>query len=416
VPGTLMPVPRLQFSDVNGVPLPGALIYFFTSGTATPQPAFSDAGLTTPLTQPAVCDAGGFLTAYLSPGVSYKIRVESSTAVVQYTVDPVNAVPASSFDVDIPGTAGEALTTNDAVYLSLGDGGRVAGRWYKTDADFDYASTTATAMGLVIADIASGSSGNIRINGRFTGLAGLSIGSVYYASATAGALTATPPTNARRIGVADSTTSLILSHWLPIVNASSTLAGLVSLGDQQLGTGVKDFEKTPRMQPGTSSGTFAPMMAVVDGSITPGSNSGTGETVLMTLNLPGNALPVDGKGIRVVFKGTATNAASTKDLRCYFTTDGGGATGTNMCGSVVGFQSGNAQVWTLEIQIWRTAAATQKAHMEFRTDSAGTLLGRQLRTTPAQTMANPLDVVLTGQSNNASTEITVQEGWIETLK
>jgi hypothetical protein len=152
---------------------------------------------------------------FLSPGKSYKFVLSPSTDTDPptspiWTQDNISTVPPSTVDLDVIGTAGEDLAINDAVYLSAGDGSRVAGRWYKTDADNNYSSSTATHVGMMPAALSSGASGSIRLQGRLTGLTSLTAGTPYYASATAGALTATAPTNARTIGVADSTTTLLL--------------------------------------------------------------------------------------------------------------------------------------------------------------------------------------------------------------
>jgi hypothetical protein len=64
-------------------------------------------------------------------------------------------------------------------------------------------------VGFAVAAMASAGSGTIRLSGRVTGLSSLSAGSSYYVSGTAGALTATMPSNARFVGQADSTTTLI---------------------------------------------------------------------------------------------------------------------------------------------------------------------------------------------------------------
>jgi hypothetical protein len=58
--------------------------------------------------------------------------------------------------------------------------------------------------------IASGATGTVRISGAVTTASSVSTGSPYYLSATAGAVTVTPPTNAVRIGIAVSSTSIVL--------------------------------------------------------------------------------------------------------------------------------------------------------------------------------------------------------------
>jgi len=116
------------------------------------------------------------------------------------------------------GTAGETLLAGDVAYLSSGSGGKTAGLWYKADSANAY-SSTLPVLAMVPAGITSGSSGTFRLAGAMPGLSALTLGATYYVGTT-GALTATAPTNARVVGVADTTTSLIITPNPP---ASDTL-------------------------------------------------------------------------------------------------------------------------------------------------------------------------------------------------
>ena len=210
--GTIIPFVPQQFYDSNGDPCSGCKLYAYAAGTSTPQATYSDVTLTTANANPVVMNAAGRPTTgyiFLS-ATSYKFEFQSAASVVLWTVDNASAIPTTATSLDVTGTAGEALSAGDAVYLSDGSGALNAGRWYKADADNTYSSSTAGMAGIAPAAIASGASGSIRISGRVTGLSGLTAGELYYSSATAGALTATPPTNARFLGEAESTTVLIL--------------------------------------------------------------------------------------------------------------------------------------------------------------------------------------------------------------
>jgi hypothetical protein len=57
----------------------------------------------------------------------------------------------------------------------------------------------------------AGDSTTVRRMGRLTGISGLTAGLTYYVSATAGAITSTAPSNTRRVGVADTTSSLVVA-------------------------------------------------------------------------------------------------------------------------------------------------------------------------------------------------------------
>ena len=211
--GTLVPFVTQQFYDSNGDPCSGCLLYTYSAGTSTPLATYSNVTLATANANPVVMNAAGRPTTgyiFLS-STSYKFEFQSAAGVVLWTVDNASAIPTTATSLDISDqVAGEALTAGDAVYLSDGSGALNAGRWYKTDSDNTYSSSTAGMAGIAPDAIASGATGSIRLSGRVTGLSGLTTGTRYFASATAGGLTATPPTNARFLGMAVSTTVLVL--------------------------------------------------------------------------------------------------------------------------------------------------------------------------------------------------------------
>lgn len=208
--GTVMPSPVFTGWDNNGDPLSGGLLYTYEAGTTTPLATYSEVTLTTPNANPVVLDSAGRAVVYLS-ATSYKFLLKNAAGSTIWTQDNVSAVPTTSADVDVEAIAGEAIAAGEAVYLSDGSGARTAGRWYLTDADLTYASSAAVSVGIAPNAIASGATGTVRVAGRVTGLSALSAGSVYYVSATAGALTASILTNTRVVGMADTTTSLILT-------------------------------------------------------------------------------------------------------------------------------------------------------------------------------------------------------------
>ena len=57
--GSLVPWIDQQFHDANGLPLAGGQITAYATGTTTPQDTYSDAGLTTPNTNPIILDSAG---------------------------------------------------------------------------------------------------------------------------------------------------------------------------------------------------------------------------------------------------------------------------------------------------------------------------------------------------------------------
>lgn len=90
--------------------------------------------------------------------------------------------------------AGESLSARDAVYLNPSDG-----KVYKCDAD------DLTKLGFIgFARDAAATNANVAIrhDGLMTGFTSLTVGAPYYLSGTAGAITATAPTNYKLVGYA----------------------------------------------------------------------------------------------------------------------------------------------------------------------------------------------------------------------
>ena len=218
--GTLIPSPVFTGLDNNGAIVPGGKLYTYLAGTTTNQATYTDVALTVPNANPIVLDSAGRAVVYVPSGSSFKLVLKTAADVTLWTRDNVAAVPSSTTEFDITGVFGEAVDARDVVYLSDGSGGLTAGRWYIADADNTYGSSDATLIGMVPEAVALAATGTIRLGGRITGLTGLTAGTRYYVSATAGALTSSAPTNVWLVGKADSTTSLVLTQnqggaWVP---------------------------------------------------------------------------------------------------------------------------------------------------------------------------------------------------------
>lgn len=80
-----------QPSNINGVPLAGAKLYFYASGTTTAITVYQDFNNTTPHTSPVLADASGiFPPVYISDAtVSYKTVLKTALDVTVQTVDPI---------------------------------------------------------------------------------------------------------------------------------------------------------------------------------------------------------------------------------------------------------------------------------------------------------------------------------------
>jgi hypothetical protein len=126
-------------------------------------------------------------------------------ATVGYVLDTVVGGTVAFDTMTVAGNGGEAIVAGNLVYFKTSDQ-----EWYKTDAD---ASATSVGVQLGIAlgtgSDGAGISGGIQISGTWT-TTGLTAGSVYYVSGTAGAITTTPGANSRVVGLALSTTKLLL--------------------------------------------------------------------------------------------------------------------------------------------------------------------------------------------------------------
>ena len=82
-------LPYQTVFDAAGVPLPGAQLFFYESGTDTPLNTYSDATLATPNTNPVVANAGGmFPNIFLLPQ-AYKVVLTDALGDEIWTADPV---------------------------------------------------------------------------------------------------------------------------------------------------------------------------------------------------------------------------------------------------------------------------------------------------------------------------------------
>ena len=195
--GTIMPNPKFLGFDNNGDPLSGGKLYTYAAGTTTPQDTYSDVGLSVANTNPVILDSGGRATVFLSNS-SYKFVLKNSDDVTIWTQDNISAFNPTNLDIE--GTVGEAVTAGQLVYLSDGSGGKTAGKWYLTDADFDYASSLPT-IAVVTVSAAINASASLRMQGSYTYSSALVAGASYYVSGTAGALATTPGTYNRFVGI-----------------------------------------------------------------------------------------------------------------------------------------------------------------------------------------------------------------------
>jgi len=213
--GTLAPQPYLMALDNNGAIINGGKLCTYSAGTSTPVATYSDSGLSTPNTNPVVASSAGRLgPIYLSPGKSYKFVLRSpgtdatcSTGYVFWTQDNISAVPGSSSTTDVTGIAGEALISPSLVYLSN------TGQWFKADSSAP-ASSTTPIIGMVLASAKIYESISVRLIGVAPASGFVTPGTTYYVGAS-GAISDTPGAYSRMIGVADTSSSVLLDNAYP---------------------------------------------------------------------------------------------------------------------------------------------------------------------------------------------------------
>lgn len=126
-------------------------------------------------------------------------------ATVGYVLDIVNGGTVSFDEQVITGNAGESIVAGNLVYFKTSDQ-----EWYKTDAD-TAATIEGVQLGIALGSGSDGVSitGGIQIAGTYT-TSGLTAGATYYASNTAGAIASSAGTVSQVVGLALSTTKLLL--------------------------------------------------------------------------------------------------------------------------------------------------------------------------------------------------------------
>ena len=211
--GTLTPTPYQTVLDADGVSVAGALIYTYTAGTTTPATTYTTSALAVANANPIVADSAGRYVAYLPAGANMKFLFKTAAGATIEEQDNILSVPGAAVNLDIEGVVGVAVTAGQVCYLSAGleSPALTAGLWYLTDADFAVSSTTCQAIGVAVSAIPINTAGTIRLAGIVSTASAVVTGSTYYVSATAGAITSSAPVLSRTVGVATTTSTLLLA-------------------------------------------------------------------------------------------------------------------------------------------------------------------------------------------------------------
>lgn len=232
--GTVIPSPIFTGFDNSGDIVSLGKLCSYLTGTVTPANTYTTSALSVANSNPVILDSAGRHAVFLTPGVTYTFILMTpgtdqtcNTGSVLWTANGIGAVPTSSANLDVLGTAGEAITAGQCVYLSDGSGAKTAGQWFKCDSGNTYSSTTPS-VGMAPNSITISTVGTVRLAGQVTGLSSLTVGQPYFIT-TGGSITATAPLNKRKLGDADSTSSLILSgNPRPITPTAGTLGQVIT--------------------------------------------------------------------------------------------------------------------------------------------------------------------------------------------
>jgi hypothetical protein len=100
--GTLSPVGKQYFTDDEGVPLSGGLLYTYEAGTVTPATTWSNADLSSANANPIVLDVAGRCTIYLGAS-NYKYVLKDALESLIWTQDNISSVASQ-------GTLGEVFS------------------------------------------------------------------------------------------------------------------------------------------------------------------------------------------------------------------------------------------------------------------------------------------------------------------
>lgn len=92
-------LPYQTVIDPTGVPIPGAQLFFYISGTDTPLNTYADAALTVPNTNPVIANSSGMFPNIFMQPQPYKVVLTDSLLAEIWTADPVEDVGAGGAQI-----------------------------------------------------------------------------------------------------------------------------------------------------------------------------------------------------------------------------------------------------------------------------------------------------------------------------
>jgi hypothetical protein len=157
-------------------------------------------------------------------------------ATVGYVIDTAAGGTVAFDSQVIAGVGGESIVAGNLVYFKTSDQ-----EWYLTDAD-TAATVEGVQLGIALGTGSDGVpvAGGIQISGTYT-TTGLTAGSLYYAGNTAGAISASAGTIKQVIGIALSTTKLLLIPRNPQNTSTRQKDALAGGGDFGTPSGTNKF-------------------------------------------------------------------------------------------------------------------------------------------------------------------------------
>jgi len=118
------PVPDI--ADVNGDPIVGAKLFFYSPGTTTLKTIYSDSGLGSATNNPQLADANGAYSGDIFLDGVYKVVQQDADGATIWTKDPVGDIIEGQFELWLTGNTYNipdiVLGSNDEYYRSLVDG------------------------------------------------------------------------------------------------------------------------------------------------------------------------------------------------------------------------------------------------------------------------------------------------------
>lgn len=107
-----------QQFDMDGVPLSGGLLYFFSAGTTTPQSAFQDTGLTIVHPNPIVLDSSGRVPMFYLADGFIKVRLTDKNGVTIIAADQLLVIGPST---STGGGGGGGTPSDQSQLIQTGD-------------------------------------------------------------------------------------------------------------------------------------------------------------------------------------------------------------------------------------------------------------------------------------------------------